>query len=730
MLRSAKRSRQAGKRRSTPTVFQMEAVECGAAALAMILAFHRRWVPLEELRFRCGVSRDGTKASNILKAARHYGLAAKGFRKEPEDLTSLPIPSIIHWNFNHFVVFEGFVGKWAYLNDPAIGRCRVDAAEFSESFTGVVLAMEPAAGFRAEGSPPSLLGLLWQRLRGSGDGVALVLLLSVLLAIPGILTPLFAKIFIDDVLIGRLDGWLAPLFLGMAATAAVRAALIFVQTHYLLRLETKLALSLGSRFVWHLLRLPMVFFTQRHAGDIANRIQANDDMARLLSGGLATLALSLVTSLVFLAAMAAFNPGLTAIVVPIALIDIAALWLAWRRREATAQRLMKDRGQLMSATVGIVRAIETVKASGLEQDAFGRWAGHHARTMAASRDLGRSAAMLDAVPPLLAGLGHCALLGVGSLEVMAGRMSVGDLVAFLALAAAFSDPVGQMLGIGATLQEMRGGLANIRDVLASPPDPRLAPSDDRQAAAPMPPRTTRLRGQLDLHAVTFGYNPQEPPLIADFSLSVQPGMRIGIVGASGSGKSTLGRLISGLHVPWSGSILIDGVAAQDIPRPILARSLAYVDQDIFLFQGSVRDNVTLWDRSLEDAAVLRALKDAAVFEEITVRPGLQHAHVAEAGINFSGGQRQRLEIARALVEDPAILVLDEAMAALDPIVEQAIDDNIRRRGCTCIIIAHRLSTIRDCDEIVMLRAGRVIGRGRHPELLASCPDYRHLIDAQ
>ena len=713
-----------GKRVRTPTVLQMEAVECGAASLAMVLAHHKCWVPLEELRLRSGVSRDGTKASNILKAARHYGLSAKGFRKEPEELSALPVPSIIHWNFNHFVVFEGFAGKDAHINDPAYGHRRVSREEFSESFTGVVLAMEPGADFTRGGAPPALIGALWERLQGSGTCVSLVLLMSLLLIVPGVVTPVFAKVFVDDILIGGLNDWLGPLLLGMAATALLRAAMLWLQSHYLLKLESKLALAMASRFVWHLLRLPVVFFTQRHAGDLANRFTANDDVARLLSSGLATTVLSLATSVLFLMVMLAINLTLALVVLPITLINILALRLVAHYRATAAQRLMKDRSALMGATVGIVRSIETIKAGGLEQDSFGRWAGFHAKTMATSRDLDRAGAALSVVPPLLTGLGIAALLGVGGMQVMAGKISVGDLVAFLALAAAFADPIGQILNMGTALQEIKGGLASVRDVLAYTPDTRFLHDGDTERWP------ARLQGEVTLRAVTFGYNSQEPPLIIDFDLSVRPGRRVALVGASGSGKSTLGRLVSGLYAPWSGSIEIDGQPIGAIPRSVLANSVAYVDQDVFLFQGSVRQNVTLWDGSVDDVALSAALKDSAVFDEVAVRPGRQDAEVAEGGINFSGGQRQRLEIARALSGDPAVLILDEATAALDPVVEKEIDESIRRRGCTCIIIAHRLSTIRDCDEIVVLQEGRVVGRGPHSTLIESCDEYRRLIHAE
>jgi NHLM bacteriocin system ABC transporter peptidase/ATP-binding protein len=710
----------------SPSVLQMEATECGAASLAMVLAYHGLWVPLEELRQRCGVSRDGTKASNILKAARSYALSAKGFRKEPDELLELPVPSIIHWNFNHFLVFEGFDHRgWARLNDPAYGARRVTPQELAESFTGVVLAFEPAEGFTARGSAPHVIDALRGQLRHSRSGLALVLVLSALLVIPGIVSASFGKIFVDHILIGNLRGWLAPLIVGMALTAALRAALQWLQSERLLRLEIKLIAVLGSRFVWHMLHLPISFFLQRHAGDLAERVSANDDMARLLSGKLVSLVLSLAVAGVYVIAMAVVNPLLTVIVVPITLLNIACVALANQSRLQAARRLVKENGQLMAATLGVVRSLETIKASGYEQDAYERWLGFHAKSLRAHQELDRSSAVIGVVPALLNSLGTAAALGVGSVEIIHGTMTAGDLVAFLALSASFSDPVARLVALGTSLQQAKATLSRITDVLAHARDPVFA-----RAASPLPGEATRLQGALELRGIRFGYNPQDDALIEDFSLSVAPGTRVALVGASGSGKSTLAKLICRIYSPWAGEILLDGQPLDSISADVLANSLGYVDQNVFLFGGSVRDNLTMWDAAVDDPTLTLALKDAAMFDEVAQRPGRQDAPVEEGGANFSGGQRQRLEIARALVSNPSILVLDEAMAALDPLVEQVIDENLRRRGCTCVIIAHRLSTVRDCDQIVMLEAGRVIGRGRHEELLVSCEPYRRLVDAQ
>jgi NHLM bacteriocin system ABC transporter peptidase/ATP-binding protein len=706
----------------------MEAVECGAASLAMVLAFHGRWVPLEELRIACGVSRDGSKASNILKAARRYGLATKGFKKEPEELDELPWPSIIHWNFNHFVVFEGFRGEWAFINDPGIGRRRVTRAELGEAFTGVVLAFETTAEFCKAGGPPLAIPILWRQLAGARAGLALVVLISLTLVLPGILVPAFARIFVDDVLIGRNWNWLGPLLTGLALTALLRTTILAIRQHYLLRLETKLGLTMASRFFWHVLQLPIGFFTQRHAGDVVSRITINEEVAKLLSGEVAGTMLRLATVAFYAAAMAAYDILLTAIAVPLVLLNLAALKLVSRRREDAARRLAQDRGNLAAATVGAIRSIETIKSSGLEQDAFSHWAGHHAKAMVAGQELDRHTALLSVVPPLVAALGNAAVLGLGAFRVMDGIMSIGELVAFQTLMASFAGPIGQLVAVGANLQQVKADLARISDVMAYPPDPRVQQRDNARVGGTAGP--ARLAGSIELRNVTFGYNPNEPPLIADFNLTVRPGQRVALVGASGSGKSTIGRLICGLYPPWSGEILLDDRPLAQIPREVLANSLAYVDQDGFLFAATVRENIALWDRSIEDTRLAVALQDAAIFDDIALRPGIYDYQIGEGGIDFSGGQRQRLEIARALVGEPAILVLDEATSGLDPVVEEQIDENLRRRGCTAVIVAHRLSTIRDCDEILMLANGQIMGRGTHAELIESCGLYRDLLQGE
>ena len=717
----ARRLRRHNAVKRTPTILQMEAVECGAAALAMVLAHHGAWVPLEQLRVACGVSRDGSKASNIIKAARSFGLVANGFRKEPSTLHEMPMPCIIHWNFNHFVVLEGIHGDRVYINDPAIGRRRIDMAELDLAFTGVVLTMEPTEAFKKLGKKPQGLRLLLRELRGSKQAVGLLVVLSFALIVPSIVAAGFSKIFVDDILIQHTTSWLVPLLIGMAVTAAFRAILTVARQSLLLRLQTKLAVVMISRFFWHVMALPVEFFTQRHAGDIASRISANEQIARLLSGGIAANALNLTSIFFFAAAMAIYDLPLAAIGVSISLANVVVLRFIGERRQDLSRSLAIQQGKLVGATVGAVRTIETLKASGLEDEAFGRWAGIQAEALNAEQQLGTSAIVLDMLPTLFFGLTVAAILGIGGLRVIEGSLTLGSLVAFQSLMASFSGPVTELVNYVGNFQIIRGALERLEDVYNYPPDKsgKAVVAADR-----FPPKLT---GRVELDNVQFGYSILEPPLLADLSITVQPGSRVALVGASGSGKSTLAKLICGLYRPWAGEIRIDGWTVPEIPPQIFANSVAYVDQDVFLFEGTARDNLTLWDLTVTEADLSQALKDAVIHDDIATRPGNYDCYVNEGGTNFSGGQRQRIEIARALVSNPSVLVLDEATAALDPITEKAIDDNLRRRGCTCIIIAHRLSTIRDCDEIIVLEQGKIAERGTHEQLILCQGAYAKLV---
>lgn len=721
-----------GRRCKTPTILQMEATECGAASLAMILAYFGRWVPLEELRVACDVSRDGSNAANVLRAARRYGLAAKGYRSEPEVIAQHRFPMIIFWNFNHFLVLEGI--DWrrnkVWLNDPASGPRTVSVQEFDSAFTGVCLVFERTPEFQRGGQRPSLIAPLRQRLAGSQHALLYVLLVTLLLVLPGLVIPVFSKVFIDDILIGGSERWLMPLLIGMGATAVLNGLLTWLQQFYLARLEIKLALSASAQFFWHVLRLPVTFFNQRYPGDISNRVAANDQVAALLSGQMASNIVGLITLVFYAAVMLAYDVGLTAVGVGLTLLNFAALKAVARRRADSSRKLVTEQGKLSAASISGIQLIETLKASGAEGDFFAKWAGLQAKYLGAQQELAATTTLISVVPVLLAALSTVAILGLGGFLVIDGALTLGGLVAFQALLNNFSAPLQGLVNFGGELQTIKGQLARIDDVLHHRLEPRLEQTGQAFATvAATQALPEKLRGHLELRDLVFGYNRSDPPLINGLNLTVTPGQRVALVGGSGSGKSTIAKIVSGLYPPWSGQVLFDGLALEALPHAYFAQSVATVDQEICLFPGSIRENISMWDATMSEETITQALRDACLLEAIESRPGRYEAPVAENGGNFSGGQRQRLEIARALATNPSVLILDEAMSALDPIVERRIDENLRRRGCTCLIVAHRLSTIRDCDEIIVLERGQVAQRGRHEEMIAVEGPYRRLIQS-
>ena len=724
-----------GQRVKTPTLLQMEAVECGAAALGIILGYYDRVVPLPELRQECGVSRDGSKAANILKAAQTYGLQAKGYKKELEHLQALRPPYIVFWNFNHFLVVEGFGKQRVYLNDPATGPRTVSHAEFDEGYTGVVLVLEPSTEFVKGGRKPSMTLALWERLRSSKGAVAYCVLAGFLLTLIELVVPVFSQIFVDEILIEGRQQWLRPLIIGMVVAAILQALLTLFQLRYLRRLKIKLSVGMSSRFLWHILRLPVGFYAQRFAGEISNRTTLNDQVAEVLSGELATTAIDVVMVLLYALIMIQYDWVLTSTGVVFAAINIFTLqWLS-RRRIDTNQRLIQEYGKVSGTSISALQSIETLKASGLESDFFSRWAGYYTKAINSQQELGISNQTFSVLPTLLSALSAMLLLVVGGLRVMDGYLTVGMLVAFQGLMQSFLAPVNSLVSFGSSLQELEGSLVRLDDVLRNPTDPQLKAAGRKQEAGGETERQTlnfklqnpRLQGTIELRHLTFGYSRLSAPLIEDLSLHLKPGQRVALVGGSGSGKSTVAKLVSGLYEPWSGEIRFDGEPREQIPRQILTNSAAMVEQDILMFGGTVRENLTLWDATVPEKYIIQACQDAAIHEVILALPGGYDSELSEGAVNLSGGQRQRLEIARALVNNPAILVMDEATSALDTETEKIIDRNLRQRGCTCLIVAHRLSTIRDCDEIIVLEHGKVVQRGTHEDLWQVDGVYSRLI---
>ncbi|MEO1404233.1 MAG: NHLP family bacteriocin export ABC transporter peptidase/permease/ATPase subunit [Cyanobacteria bacterium J06635_1] len=720
------------RRVKTPTVLQMEAVECGAAALAIILAHYGRVVPLAELRVECGVSRDGSKAANILQAAQRYGMQTKGYKVELEQLALMQPPYIVFWNFNHFLVVEGFSRKRVFLNDPGTGPRTVSYQDFDNAFTGVVLTLEPGPDFRKGGRKPSLMLALTDRLRGSVLAITYCVLAGFLLVVPGIAIPVFSQVFVDQILIeNRLD-WLRPLVLGLGLTLVVQALLNLLQLRFLRQLRVKLAAGMSSQFLWHILRLPIGFYAQRYAGEISDRIRLNNKVAEILSGQLATTVISAVMIIFYAGVMLAYDWLLTCIGITFAALNMIALqWIA-RRRIDTSMRLIQDRGKVAGVTIGALQSMETIKASALESDIFARWAGHYAKVVNIQQDLELTNQTLGVLPILLTALASFCVLVIGGLRVMNGDLSIGMLVAFQSLMLSFLTPVSALVNFGSALQELEGDLNRLDDVLRNSVDPMLqpaSPTGGEFTGGEFNRASHPLQGHVEFRQVTFGYSRVEPPLIENFNLVLQPGERVAFVGKSGSGKSTLSKLATGLYLPWSGQILLDGIPIQDIPRPIVTHSLALVEQDIFLFGGTLRENLLLWDTTIPEQQMIKACQDAEIYQLIQTIPGSFDAQLLEGGANLSGGQRQRLEIARALVNNPAILVMDEATSALDAETELLIDRNLRCRGCSCIIIAHRLSTIRDCDEIIVLDQGKVVQRGTHEQMQVTDGPYQQLIQS-
>jgi ATP-binding cassette subfamily C protein len=714
------------RRTKTPTLLQMEAVECGAAALGIILGYHGRIVPLPELRRECGVSRDGSKASNVLKASARYGMDAKGFKKEIKQLQKLRPPYIVFWNFCHFLVVEGFGKNRVYLNDPASGPRVVSTDEFDEGYTGVVLVLEPAKEFTKGGRKPSMISSLWERLQVAVGALVYCLVAGLFLTAIGLAIPVFSQVFVDEILVQNRQDWLRPLLVVMAIALVVQGGLTLLRLRYLRRLKVKLSIGMSSRFIWHTLRLPVSFYAQRFAGEISNRSNLNDQVADVLSGKLATTVIDVVMVLFYALVMFQYDWVLTLIVASFAAVNIITLRFISRKRVDTNQKLIQDYGKASGASISALQSIESLKASGLESDFFSRWSGYYTKAIDSQQELGITNQTFTILPTLLSALSSMLLLVVGGLRVMDGHLSIGMLVGFQSLMNSFQTPVNNLVSFGSTLQELEGNLIRLDDVLDNPVSET---ENNNSSPSPLvfPSASSKLQGYVELRDISFGYSRLEAPLIENFSLSIQPGHRVALVGGSGSGKSTISKVVSGLYQPWSGEILFDGVSTKQIPKDLLTNSVGMVEQDILLFGGTIRDNLTLWDSTIPDKNIIQACRDAAIEDVILSMPSGYDAELIEGAANLSGGQRQRLEIARALVNNPSILIMDEATSALDTETEKIIDENLRRRGCTCIIVAHRLSTIRDCDEIIVLERGKVVQRGTHKQMWQIDGPYSRLI---
>jgi len=713
-----------GKIAKVPVVMQMEALECGAASLCMILAYYGKWLPLEQVRADCGVSRDGSSAKNVLKAARAYGLKAEGYRMEPSALRDIALPAIIHWNFNHFVVLNGFKKDKVVLNDPARGITQVTLEEFDKSFTGIVLRFEKTESFAQEGKPKSVWEFAKKRLKGTASAFAFVILTGILTAGVGMITPLFAKVFMDNILSGKNPEWLMPFITAMLLTLVFQFVVSVIQGIYWLKIEGGLAIEANASFMWHVLRLPVEFFSQRFAGDIASRQASNESIASALIGQLAPIFMNLLLLVFYLAAMLRYSITLSLIGIGAAIVNMLILRQVSKKRVNMSRVVQRDGGKLSGVTMSGFEMIETIKASGAENGFFERWAGYFAKQGNAQVTFAKANQYYGIIPALLQQIANIGVLSMGVYLILDGEFTIGMLLAFQGFLSSFLTPVNQLAGVGQTFIEMRSQMERVEDVMNYRPDVM-----DNEEAKIENEVTGKLTGKVELTCLSFGYNRLSTALIENFSLKLNPGTSVALVGGSGSGKSTLAKLISGLYNSWSGEILFDGLTKNRINRGVFTGSLAVVDQDIVLFEDTILNNITMWDMSIDEEAVVAACKDAQIHEDILQREGGYSHLISEGGKNFSGGQRQRFEIARALAQEPTILILDEATSALDAKTEQLIMEAIKARGITLIIVAHRLSTIRDCDEIIVLAQGKVAERGRHEELMQLGGSYAALISS-
>lgn len=715
----------ANRAKKVPIILQMEALECGAAALAMIFAYYKKFIPLEQLRLECNVSRDGCNAKNVLVAARHHGLQAKGFSyNSVEKLKeNVSFPAIIHWNFNHFVVLCGFTKDEAILADPASGRRRVTMDEFEKSFTGIVLMFETSEEFVADGKKKSIMGFLLKRLDGAVLPLVFILITSFILTLVGTVNSLFSQVFMDRILLSTDKSLMIPLLWAMGITLVISFILNIFQHFYLLKVRAKLSITAGRQFMWHVLRMPVEFFSQRFVGDISSRQSSNDTIADTVCNQIAPVILNVIMVIAYFAILLYYNVTMAIICLVAALVNIIVLQFMSEKNQNDNKSMARDAGKLQGVAVAGVSMIETIKSSGCEAGYFQKWIGYQTKYSNAIQRITERNTCVGSVPALMQGVANTTILLLGIYNILTGKFTVGSLMAFQGFMGSFLGPVNSLVGIGQQIQAVSGDMERVEDVMNYEPDVHI----DLVSAVDDEKEYRKLDGCVDIQNLTFAYSPLAKPLIDDFSLHVKKGQMVALVGGSGSGKSTIAKLIAGLYEPRTGKILFDGKERKDIDRNVFRGSLAMVDQDVMMFQDTIRNNITMWDESISDATLIQAAQDAQIHDDILVRPNGYEHQLVENGKDFSGGQRQRFEIARSFVVDPTIMILDEATSALDPTTEKRVMDAVKRRGITCFVVAHRLSTIRDADEIIMLEKGKVVERGTHDELMKLNGKYAELV---
>ena len=712
-LKDELQAKMQGRWVQTPTRLQMESTECGAAALGIILQHYGRYVPLTQLRERCGVSRDGSDAANLILAAQSYGLIGRGFKKGIKALEKIHAPAILFWEFNHFLVFEGFIGDKIALNDPALGPRKVSLSDFETSYTGIVLTLTPGEDFIQDGQAPTVWPIVWRRLFTEPGGALFILLSGLMLILPQLVMPIFSQIYIDEVIGNGMENWLKPMLWAMALTISLQALLQYLQLLGTRTLERRLTRRFAVSFEHQMLALPERFYSQRYASDIASRMAANASIAEFIGSRLIPMATSIVLLVFYLVLTLLYSPWLGLLVITTTGINAAVVKANLRMQKDASLTLQKDGAKAVAVTVAAVSNIETIKAAALEQDIFRRYSGYQSRLLNTFQRLQLRNARIRVIPNALNTFNEVAIFILGFFLVIRGELTLGMLLAAQTIALSLKTQIDSVINFVQRLPTFEAEVLRLEDVIEQGRDPLLS----NEESVLQVDSNSRLSGEIVLKDVSFGFVSIKDPLINNLNLTIHPGQRIALVGGSGSGKSTLAKLIAGLHQPTDGAILFDGSSLVDTPRAISTNSLAMVQQDIQIYGCSVRDNLSLWNPSISTADLQRACRDAEIHDVIQGLPEGFDSVLSEGGNNLSGGQRQRLELARALVRDPSILVMDEATSALDAETERKVIENLSHRGCTQVIVAHRLSTIRDADLILVMNQGQVVQQGRHDTMI-------------
>ncbi|MDO4467584.1 MAG: NHLP family bacteriocin export ABC transporter peptidase/permease/ATPase subunit [Bacillota bacterium] len=703
-----------------PVIMQLEALECGAASLAMVLAYYDKWVPLEVVRRDCGVSRDGSNALNVIKAARNYNLTAAGYKLELEDIKNeATFPCIIHWNLNHFVVLNGFKNNRAYLNDPARGNVSVSMEEFDHAFTGIALMFEPNENFEPGGKPKSMIEFARRRLKGNGTAAMFVLITTIISSLISIISPGFYRVFIDRLLTGKNPEWVYPFLALLILFDMILIITSLIQTIYTLRINGKMVAVGSTSYFWKVLNMPMEFFSQRMTGDIQGRMNSNGTIANTLISTFVPLVINVGMMFFYLVVMFRFSPMLSVIGILSVFINSATSTYISKKRVNITRVSMRDNAKLASTQVAGMKMIETIKAAGAENGYFSRWSGYQASANAGKVAFEKLNQYYGLFPAFVSSATNIIITSLGVMLIMQGKFTQGMVMAFQGYLSGFISPAQSLITSGQTLQEMRTQMELIEDVMEYPSDTILRDIDGQE--------NSKIFGRIEIQDVTFGYARLGNPVIKNMSVTIEQGQKVAFVGSSGCGKSTMSKLLTGLYEPWSGKILFNRKTISEIDRSIFKSSVAVVDQDIILFEDTIENNIRMWDDTIESFEVILAARDAQIHDDIMQRPKGYSHKLAEGGKDFSGGQRQRLEIARVLAQDPTIIILDEATSALDAKTEHNVVSAIAQRGITCIVIAHRLSTIRDCDLILVMKQGEIIARGTHEELMETCEYYQELV---